>query len=124
MSAKVSGWTALLPLRFSLTRGRADDAPRQPWSGWLQAALRLPLGAKPVAPRERLEVVDRLPLGGKKSLLLISLGGQRLLVGVGEQGAISVQTLAQRKLRASHAQGSPAYSMSRARRIRRTRKSQ
>jgi flagellar biogenesis protein FliO len=43
--------------------------------------------------RARIEVLDRLSLGGKKSLLLISIEGRRLLVGVGEDAAPSVSGL-------------------------------
>jgi len=41
-------------------------------------------------PRPRIEVLDRLSLGGKKSLLLIAIEGRRLLVGVGEGAAPSI----------------------------------
>jgi flagellar biogenesis protein FliO len=40
--------------------------------------------------RTRIEVLDRLSLGGKKSLLLISIEGRRLLVGVGEEATPSI----------------------------------
>jgi flagellar biogenesis protein FliO len=46
---------------------------------------------KHAAPR--LQVLDRLSLGGKKSLLLISVRGQHLLVGVGDAAAPSITRL-------------------------------
>ena len=49
-------------------------------------------GRRKVA-RPRLEVLDRLSLGGKKSLLLVSIEGRHLLVGVGESAAPSITRL-------------------------------
>jgi flagellar biogenesis protein FliO len=46
--------------------------------------LRCPFGSGKPDLRPRIEVLDRLALGGKKSLLLISIEDRRLLVGVGE----------------------------------------
>jgi flagellar biogenesis protein FliO len=52
--------------------------------------LRRPFSGRQADPRPRIEVLDRLSLGGKKSLLLISIEGRRLLIGVGEDAAPSV----------------------------------
>jgi flagellar biogenesis protein FliO len=60
-----------------------------PWAAWMKA-LRRPFTAKQGDMRPRIEVLDRLSLGGKKSLLLISIDGRRLLVGVGEDAAPSI----------------------------------
>jgi flagellar biogenesis protein FliO len=54
--------------------------------------LRRPFAGRQADARPRIEVLDRLSLGGKKSLLLISIEGRRLLVGVGEDAAPSVST--------------------------------
>jgi len=59
----------------------------------MQAALRLPLRGKRNDARQRIELLDRLSLGGKKALLLVIIDGRRLLVGVGEDGAPSISTL-------------------------------
>jgi flagellar biogenesis protein FliO len=55
--------------------------------------LRRPFLSRQADLRPRIEVLDRLSLGGKKSLLLISIEGRRLLVGVGEDAAPSVSRL-------------------------------
>jgi flagellar biogenesis protein FliO len=62
-----------------------------PWGVWLKV-LRRPFSRRTADLRPRIEVLDRLSLGGKKSLLLISIEGRRLLVGVGEDAAPSVST--------------------------------
>jgi flagellar biogenesis protein FliO len=62
-----------------------------PWTGWMKL-LRRPFTGKQDDMRTRIEVLDRLSLGGKKSLLLISIGGRRLLVGVGEDATPSIST--------------------------------
>jgi flagellar biogenesis protein FliO len=49
-----------------------------------------PFSGKQDDMRTRIEVLDRLSLGGKKSLLLVSIEGRRLLVGVGEDAAPSI----------------------------------
>jgi hypothetical protein len=66
---------------------RVDTAVR--WAGWIDL-LRRPFAGKQTDSRPRIEVLDRLSLGGKKSLLLISIEGRRLLIGVGEDAAPSV----------------------------------
>lgn len=53
------------------------------WAPWINV-LRLFSPGKRESARPRLEVLDRLSLGGKKSLLLVSIEGRRLLVGVGD----------------------------------------
>ena len=68
---------------------RVDTA--LPWGAWMKV-LRRPFSRRVADLRPRIEVLDRLSLGGKKSLLLISIEGRRLLVGVGEDAAPSVST--------------------------------
>jgi flagellar biosynthesis protein FliO len=62
------------------------------WAAWIKL-LRSPFSGKQADLRPRIEVLDRLSLGGKKSLLLIAIEGRRLLVGVGEDVAPSVSGL-------------------------------
>ena len=62
------------------------------WAGWMNL-LRRPFAGKRIDSRPRIEILDRLSLGGKKSLLLISIEGRRLLIGVGEDAAPSVSAL-------------------------------
>ena len=62
-----------------------------PWTAWTKF-LRRPFTRKHNDMRTRIEVLDRLSLGGKKSLLLISIEGRRLLVGVGEEATPSIST--------------------------------
>ena len=66
---------------------RIDTTVR--WAGWMKV-LRRPFTGSPNDMRTRIEVLDRLSLGGKKSLLLISIEGRRLLVGVGEDATPSI----------------------------------
>jgi flagellar biogenesis protein FliO len=60
-----------------------------PWAAWMQI-LRRPFRGRHDESRPRIEVLDRLSLGGKKSLLLIAIEGRRLLVGVGETATPSI----------------------------------
>jgi hypothetical protein len=60
-----------------------------PWATWMKM-LRRPFGSSKPDLRPRIEVLDRLALGGKKSLLLISIEDRRLLVGVGENATPSI----------------------------------
>jgi flagellar biogenesis protein FliO len=62
-----------------------------PWAAWMKVLGR-PFMRRHAEPRPRIEVLDRLSLGGKKSLLLIAIEGRRLLVGVGETSAPSIST--------------------------------
>ncbi len=62
-----------------------------PWAAWTKL-LRRPFMGRQDDMRTRIEVLDRLSLGGKKSLLLISIEGRRLLVGVGEGATPSIST--------------------------------
>jgi flagellar biogenesis protein FliO len=55
--------------------------------------LQRPFSGRQADLRPRIEVLDRLALGGKKSLLLIAIEGRRLLVGVGEDAAPSISGL-------------------------------
>ena len=72
------------------TTVRIDTTVR--WAGWMKL-LRRPFSGRQADLRPRIEVLDRLSLGGKKSLLLISIEGRRLLVGVGEDAAPSISGL-------------------------------
>jgi flagellar biogenesis protein FliO len=63
-----------------------------PWAAWMKA-LRRPFSRKQADCGTRIEVLDRLSLGGKKSLLLISIDSRRMLVGVGDDGAPSISRL-------------------------------
>jgi Flagellar biosynthesis protein, FliO len=72
------------------TTVRIDTTAR--WADWMKL-LRRPFAARQAESRPRIEVLDRLSLGGKKSLLLIAIEGRRLLVGVGEDAAPSVSGL-------------------------------
>ena len=72
------------------TTVRIDTTVR--WAGWMKL-LRRPFSSRRADLRPRIEVLDRLSLGGKKSLLLISIEGRRMLVGVGEDAAPSVSGL-------------------------------
>jgi flagellar biogenesis protein FliO len=60
-----------------------------PWTAWMKI-LRRPFGGRHADRHPRIEVLDRISLGGKKSLLLIAIEGRRLLVGVGETTAPSI----------------------------------
>ena len=57
-----------------------------PWSAWMKALRRPFAGGKPDM-HPRIEVLDRLALGGKKSLLLVAIEERRMLIGVGEDAA-------------------------------------
>ena len=82
----------MTPLQAWLTKPRAhvriDTSVR--WSAWVNLLRRPFTGRRSRMTRPRFEVLDRLALGGKKSLLLVSIEGRRLLVGVGEQAAPSI----------------------------------
>lgn len=69
------------------TRVRIDAT--LPWTAWTKM-LRRPFGNSTPDSRPRIEVLDRLSLGGKKSLLLIAIAERHLLVGVGEDAAPSI----------------------------------
>lgn len=92
----------MTPLQSWLSKPRATvrvDAT-VPWTAWIKA-LRRPFSVKQIDSRPRIEVLDRLSLGGKKSLLLIAIEGRRLLVGVGENTAPSISALEEIKRVAS-----------------------
>ena len=75
------------------------------WAGWM-SLLRRPFASKQTDSRPRIEVLDRLSLGGKKSLLLISIEGRRLLIGVGEDAVPSISAFdAVRRVGPSRAAG-------------------
>jgi flagellar biogenesis protein FliO len=76
--------------------GSAAQSPVQSpasWFAWMRAALRFPVRMKRSDARSRIELLDRLSLGGKRALLLVAIDGCRLLVGVGEDGAPAISTL-------------------------------
>ena len=84
----------MTPLQTWLARPRAsvriDTSFR--WGGWMKVLRQLSPGTRKHAG-QRLQVLDRVSLGGKKSLLLVSVRGQHLLVGVGDAAAPSVTRL-------------------------------
>ena len=53
----------------------------------------LPLRSHSDKKQEGIELLGRLSLGGKKSLLLVSVSSQRFLIGVSEDGAPSIASL-------------------------------
>jgi len=59
---------------------------RAPWAAWMKL-LRGTFARRSTERRTRIDVLSRVALGGKKSLLLISVEGSRMLVAVGEEGA-------------------------------------
>jgi flagellar biogenesis protein FliO len=62
---------------------------------WLRRTFRQGLTGTRKARRERrLELVEALPLGGRRQLLLVLCDGQRVLVGA---GADSVQSIVEMK---------------------------
>jgi Flagellar biosynthesis protein, FliO len=69
-----------------------DTQSASPWSGWMQT-LKLHFSGQRGKDRTRIEVLDRVSLGGKKSLVLISVDGRRMLVGVGEEAAPTISPL-------------------------------
>jgi flagellar biogenesis protein FliO len=81
----------MTPLQSWLSRPRASVRidTTVPWAAWMRL-LRRPFGSGKPDLRPRIEVLDRLALGGKKSLLLIAIDDRRLLVGVGEDAAPSI----------------------------------
>jgi flagellar biogenesis protein FliO len=81
----------MTPLQSWLSKPRATVRIDTvvPWAAWMKM-LRRPFGSGKPDFRPRIEVLDRLALGGKKSLLLISIENRRLLVGVGEDAAPSI----------------------------------
>jgi hypothetical protein len=90
MAAQVAE-EGMTPLQAWLSKPRATVRVDRavPWAAWMKV-LRRPFGGRQADSRPRIEVVDRLSLGGKKSLLLIAIEGRRLLVGVGEGAAPSI----------------------------------
>jgi flagellar biogenesis protein FliO len=92
----------MTPLQAWLSKPRATVRVDRtvPWAAWMKV-LRRPFGGRDADSRPRIEVLDRLSLGGKKSLLLIAIEGRRLLVGVGEGAAPSISTFDEGSLSAS-----------------------
>jgi flagellar biogenesis protein FliO len=83
----------MTPLQTWLSKPRATVRVDRtiPWAAWMKA-LRRPFNGRHTDSGPRIEVLDRLSLGGKKSLLLIAIEGHRLLVGVGDGAAPSIST--------------------------------
>jgi flagellar biogenesis protein FliO len=83
----------MTPLQAWLSKPRATVRVDRtvPWAAWMEV-LRRPFSGRHADSRPHIEVLDRLSLGGKKSLLLIAIQGRRLLVGVGEGAAPSIST--------------------------------
>jgi flagellar biogenesis protein FliO len=81
----------MTPLQSWLSKPRATVRIDTvvPWAAWMKM-LRRPFGGGKPDMRPRIEILDRLALGGKRSLLLIAIEGRRLLVGVGEDAAPSI----------------------------------
>jgi flagellar biogenesis protein FliO len=81
----------MTPLQSWLSKPRAIVRIDRtvPWAAWLRV-LQRPFGGRHTDARPHIEVLDRLSLGGKKSLLLIAIEGRRVLVGVGEDASPSV----------------------------------
>jgi hypothetical protein len=96
-----------------LTKPRATVRveTRAPWAAWMKA-LRGSFAQRSGRRQARLEVLARLALGGKKSLLLISVDGSRMLVAVGEDGAPTLV-----KLGRSPMSGTPVRSRFRSLRV-------
>ncbi|HEY3989103.1 MAG TPA: flagellar biosynthetic protein FliO [Acidobacteriaceae bacterium] len=86
------------------------------WNSWMKL-LQSRLGSRQRGSRTRIEVIDRLSLGGKKSLLLISIEGRRLLIGVGEDAAPSIRRFDEVRRIAPSRYISRAQRTSRARRM-------
>ena len=59
-------------------------------AGWLLEALASWRGSAARPAARKLKVVETLPLGAKRQLLLVSCGGERFLVGTGPE---CVQTI-------------------------------
>ena len=86
---------------------RIDSSAR--WGAWIKA-LRRPFTGSGNRQHDRMQVLDRLSLGGKKALLLVVIDGRRFLVGLGDEAAPSVSALhglpatnpAQPRARAAH----------------------
>ena len=89
-----------------LTKPRATvrvETPA-PWAAWMKV-LRSSFARRRAERRARIEVLSRLALGGKKSLLLISVEGGRMLVAVGEEGAPSLVKLGRSPISATPLRG-------------------
>jgi flagellar biogenesis protein FliO len=70
---------------------RKAAAEPQGLAGWVLEMLRGWRGLHVVQAKQRqLQLVETLPLGGKRQLMLVSCGGERFLVGGGME---SVETI-------------------------------
>jgi hypothetical protein len=63
------------------------------WPGWTRRLRGIFLGRRRALDGSRLEVLDRLSLGGKRSLTLVAAGGRQILVASGESDAPSMREL-------------------------------
>jgi flagellar biogenesis protein FliO len=81
-----------------LNRVAAITAPEvQGLAGWVLGRLRGWRG-QPEMRRKQLRIVETLPLGGKRQLILVTCGGESFLVGGGME---SVETIVRLKAAAS-----------------------
>lgn len=67
-----------------------------PWAGWMKL-LRRQFRGGAIETGLSIEVVDRLALGGKNSLLLITIENSHMLVGVGENAAPTIHRVESRR---------------------------
>jgi flagellar biogenesis protein FliO len=70
------------------------------WAGWLVKKLRAKRGAQP-----RLELLERIALGPRQSLVLVEAEGRRILVATSAEGAPAFYALDMRGSLATTAHG-------------------
>jgi len=81
-----------------LNKGAAIAVPEvHGLAGWVLGLLRGWRG-QPEMRRKQLRIVETLPLGGKRQLILVTCGGESFLVGGGME---SVETIVRLKAEAS-----------------------
>jgi flagellar biogenesis protein FliO len=89
-----------------LTKPRTTVRVEKPasWATWMKA-IRGSFARRGGERRACIDVLARLALGGKKSLLLISVEGSRMLVAVGEEGAPRVVKLGRSSMNTASVRG-------------------
>lgn len=89
------GMQALQFARREASRSSVTTTPdeTQGLAGWVLCLLRNWRGQREVKQKQ-LQLVETLPLGGKKQLMLVTCGGERFLVGGGME---SVETIVRLK---------------------------
>jgi hypothetical protein len=88
----------ILQATEKLNKAAAVTAPDvQGLAGWVLGLLRGWRG-QPEMRRKQLRIVETLPLGGKRQLILVTCGGESFLVGGGME---SVETIVRLKAAAS-----------------------